>query len=118
MCCVLDETECYIYDATGHDVSLVFNSVYEVTKVFIGGVLRNVDQLPSYQLDQLKQEAYQNIDRFRDGRTFADHPQRSLQCPQNPGFGPGFQRHMDFKGIQVFNIDRFRVLFLSRSKVF
>ncbi|WZZ74696.1 hypothetical protein YC2023_086066 [Brassica napus] len=97
MCCVLDETECYVYDANGHDVSLVFNSVYEVTKVFIGGVLRNVDQLPSYQLDQLKHEAYQNIDCFRDGRTFADHPQRSLQCPQNPGFGPGFQQHMDFQ---------------------
>ncbi|KAJ0248485.1 Calmodulin-binding protein 60 G [Hirschfeldia incana] len=101
MSCVLDETEYYIYDATAHDVSLVFNSVYEVTKVFIGGVLRNVDQLPSYQLDQLKHEAYQNINLFRDSRTFADHPQRSLQCPQNPGFGiacPGFQQHVDFQG--------------------
>lgn len=101
MCCVLDETECYIYDAIAHDVSLVFNSVYEVTKVFICGVLGHVDQLPSYQLDQLKREAYQNVSRFRDGRTFADDPQRSLQCPQNLGFGPGFQQHMDFQGIQI-----------------
>ncbi|KAL0738684.1 hypothetical protein Bca4012_014894 [Brassica carinata] len=101
MCCVLDETECYIYDAIAHDVSLVFNSVYEVTKVSIGGVLRNVDQLPSHLLNQLKREAYQNISSFRDGRTFADHPQRSLHYPQNPGFGgacPGFQQQMDFSG--------------------
>ncbi|CAH8330833.1 unnamed protein product [Eruca vesicaria subsp. sativa] len=99
MNCVLDETECYIYDSFAHDVSLVFNSVYEVTQVFIGGALRSTDQLPNYQLNQLKHEAYQNINRFRDYRTFADHPQRSLQCQENPGFDvayPGFQQHMDF----------------------
>ncbi|CAH2044507.1 unnamed protein product [Thlaspi arvense] len=99
--CVLDETECYVYDSSTHDVSLLFNSVYEVTKVFSGGALRNADQVPSYLLDQYKLEAYQNLNRFRDGRTFVDHPQKSLQCPQNSGFGiacPGLQ-HPNFQGI-------------------
>ncbi|ESQ32204.1 hypothetical protein EUTSA_v10005593mg, partial [Eutrema salsugineum] len=102
MQCVLDETEYYTYDSTAHDVSLRFNSVYEVTKVFSGGAVRDADQIPRYQLDQYKCDAYQNLDRFRDGRTFGDYPQRSLQCPPpNPGFGiacPGLH-HLDIQGI-------------------
>lgn len=106
MNCVLDETECYIYNANALDVSLLFNSVFEVIKVFFnGGAFRNADQLTSYQLDQLKLEAYQNINSFIavNGRNFVDHPQRSLPCPQDPGFGiasPGLQ-HINFQGIQL-----------------
>lgn len=101
MRCVLDETECYIYNANANGVSLLLNSVYEVIKVYFGdGTVRNPDQLPTYQLEQLKLEAYQNLNRFRP---FTDlHPQRSLQCTQDPGFGiacPALQ-HIDFQGIQ------------------
>ncbi|CAH8360257.1 unnamed protein product [Eruca vesicaria subsp. sativa] len=96
--CVLDEAECYIYNATtALGVSLIFNSVYEVIKVcFSDGTFRNPDQLPTYQLYELKREAYQNIIQFR---SFLEHPQRSLQCTQNPGFEiayPGLQ-HNNFQ---------------------
>ncbi|KFK26453.1 hypothetical protein AALP_AA8G250300 [Arabis alpina] len=103
MTCVLDVTECYIYNANALDVSLVFNSVYELIKViFNGGACRNADQLSSYQLEQLKLEAYRNTTSFIavDGRNFGDHPQMSLPCPQDPGFGiacPGLQ-HINFQG--------------------
>lgn len=98
--CVLDEAECYIYDATtAPGVSLIFNSVYEVVKVYISdGTFRNPDQLPAYQLDKLKREAYQNLSQFRP---FVEYPQRSLQCTQSPGFGiacPGLH-HNNFQGI-------------------
>ncbi|KAG7556629.1 CALMODULIN-BINDING PROTEIN60 [Arabidopsis suecica] len=100
MDCVLDETECYIYNANTQGVTLLFNSVYELIKVSFNGVdIQNLDQ-PI--LNQLKFEAYQNLNRFtavNDG-TFMGHPQRSLQCPQDPGFGitcPGSQ-NIDFQG--------------------
>ncbi|CAE6123057.1 unnamed protein product [Arabidopsis arenosa] len=100
MDCVLDETECYIYNANTQGVTLLFNSVYELLKVSFNGVdIQNLDQ-PI--LNQLKFEAYQNLNRFtavNDG-TFMGHPQRSLQCPQDPGFGitcPGSQ-NIDFQG--------------------
>ncbi|CAA7017157.1 unnamed protein product [Microthlaspi erraticum] len=99
MRCVLDETECYIYNANAHGVSLLFNSVYEVIKVYFGdGTVVNPDQLPIYQLEQLKREAYLNLNRFRPFTGL--HPQRSLQCTQDPGFGvacPALQ-HIDFQG--------------------
>lgn len=118
MNCVLDETECYLYNANALDVSLVFNSVYELIKVFFinGGSIRNADQLTNFQLDQLKTEAYQNTKSFIavDGRNFVDHPQRSLPCPQDPGFGiacPGLQ-HINFQGIQLIPVTVYMILLL------
>lgn len=102
MDCVLDETECYIYNANTPGVTLLFNSVYELIKVsFNGDDIQNLDQ-PI--LNQLKFEAYQNLNRITavNDRTFMGHPQRSLQCPQDPGFGitcSGSQ-HIAFQGIQ------------------
>ncbi|KAL1212774.1 Calmodulin-binding protein 60 G [Cardamine amara subsp. amara] len=107
MRCVLAETECYIYNSNAYNgASLLFNSFYEMIKVSlsVGGPYQNVHELTNYQpfVDQLKLEAYQNVSQFRlvDARDFENHPQRSLQCPQNPGFGmscPGTQ-HIDFQG--------------------
>ncbi|KAF8084502.1 hypothetical protein N665_0715s0008 [Sinapis alba] len=92
--CVLDEAECYIYNTTAPGVSLIFNSVYEVIKVcFSDGTSQNPDQLPAYQLDELKREAYQNISQFR---TYVDVPQRSLQCTQTPGL-----QHNNFQGVSI-----------------
>lgn len=84
--CVLDESECYIYDTTALGVSLIFNSVYEVIKVYFSdGTFGSPDQLPAYQLDELKREAYQNLSQFK-----------SLQCTQNPGV-----QHNNFQGIYI-----------------
>ncbi|KAJ4877653.1 Calmodulin-binding protein 60 G [Raphanus sativus] len=98
MQCVLDERERYIYNGTANGESLIFNSVYEVIKVSLSdGTFWNPDELPTYQLDELKKEAYKNLNEFR---TYVEHPQRSLQCTQNPGFGvvcPGLQ-HNNFQG--------------------
>ncbi|CAH8388571.1 unnamed protein product [Eruca vesicaria subsp. sativa] len=98
MKCVLDETERYIYTGTSHDESLIFNSVYEVIKVCLSdGTFRNPDEVPTYKLNELKKEAYTNLNCLR---TFTEHPQRSLQYTQNPGFGiacPGLQ-HNNFQG--------------------
>ncbi|KAG2316583.1 hypothetical protein Bca52824_019705 [Brassica carinata] len=98
MKCVLDETERYIYNATAHEESLIFNSVYEVIKVYLSdGTFRNPDEVPTYQLDELKKEAYENLALIQ---RFTEHPQRSLQCTQNPGFGivcPGLQDN-NFQG--------------------
>ncbi|KAJ4887994.1 Calmodulin-binding protein 60 G [Raphanus sativus] len=92
--CVLDEAECYIYNTTALGVSLIFNSVYEVIKVYFSdGTFQNPDQLPAYQLVELKREAYQNLSQFR---TFVEHPHRSLQCTQNPGL-----QHNNFQGIYI-----------------
>lgn len=108
MRCVLDETECYIYNLNATGVSLLFNSFYEVIKVSltVDSPFRNVNELTNYNqqfLDQLKHEAYKNLSDFTrvDGRDYENHPQRSLKCPQNPGFGmtcPGSQ-HIDFQGM-------------------
>lgn len=105
MDCVLDKTECYTYDVNAHGVSLLFNSVYELIQVsFSGGDFQNVDQLTNCQpiLDQLKLEAYQNLNRMTlvKDRTFAGHPQRSLQYPQDPGFG---SQHIEFQGKIFYN---------------
>lgn len=102
MDCVLDETECYIYNANTPGVTLLFNSVYELIRVsFNGNDIQNLDQ-PI--LDQLKAEAYQNLNRITavNDRTFVGHPQRSLQCPQDPGFVVtcSGSQHIDFQGIQ------------------
>ncbi|CAN7045545.1 unnamed protein product [Brassica rapa subsp. trilocularis] len=84
--CVLDESECYIYDTTALGVSLIFNSVYEVIKVYFSdGTFGSPDQLPAYQLDELKREAYQNLSQFK-----------SLQCTQNPGV-----QHNNFQGVSI-----------------
>ncbi|KAL9280759.1 Calmodulin-binding protein 60 G [Arabidopsis thaliana] len=100
MDCVLDETECYIYNANTPGVTLLFNSVYELIRVsFNGNDIQNLDQ-PI--LDQLKAEAYQNLNRITavNDRTFVGHPQRSLQCPQDPGFVVtcSGSQHIDFQG--------------------
>ncbi|WZZ36827.1 hypothetical protein YC2023_020228 [Brassica napus] len=113
--CVLDEAECYIYDATtAPGVSLIFNSVYEVVKVYISdGTFRNPDQLPAYQLEKLKREAYQNLSQFRP---FVEYPQRSLQCTQSPGFGiacPGLH-HNNFQGISD-SSDSLRSLYFAAT---
>ncbi|CAH8388570.1 unnamed protein product [Eruca vesicaria subsp. sativa] len=96
--CVLDETDCYIYNATTLGVSLILNSVYEVIKVgFSDGTFRNPDEIPTYQLEDLKSKAYENLALLQ---SFTEHPQRSLQCTQTPGFGiacPGLQ-HNNFQG--------------------
>ncbi|KAJ0253147.1 Calmodulin-binding protein 60 G [Hirschfeldia incana] len=100
MQCVLDETERYIYNANA-DGSLIFNSVYDVIKVcFSDGTFRNPDEIPTYQLDRLKSKAYENLallQRFTEHQ----HPQRSLQCTQSPGFGiacPELQQHDNLQG--------------------
>nr|VDD28216.1 unnamed protein product [Brassica oleracea] len=98
MQCVLDETERYIYNANALDGSLIFNSVYEVIKVSLSdGTFRNPDEIPTYQLDKLKKEAYRDLTLLQ---TFVEHPQRSLHCTPNPGFGiacPELQ-HNNFQG--------------------
>ncbi|CAF2036239.1 hypothetical protein BRARA_I00486 [Brassica rapa] len=98
MQCVLDETERYIYNANALDGSLIFNSVYEVIKVSLSdGTFRNPDEVPTYQLDKLKKEAYRDLTLLK---TFVEHPQRSLQCTPNPGYGiacPELQ-HNNFQG--------------------
>lgn len=103
MQCVLDETERYIYNANALDGSLIFNSVYEVIKVSLSdGTFRNPDEVPTYQLDKLKKEAYRDLTLLK---TFVEHPQRSLQCTPNPGYGiacPELQ-HNNFLGIQVYH---------------
>ncbi|KAF8099380.1 hypothetical protein N665_0245s0057 [Sinapis alba] len=111
MQCVLDETERYIYKADAFDESLIFNSVYEVIKVWSSdGTFRNPDDIPTYQLDELKKKAYKSIIIPQENGLlspmdptkiiFTEHPQRSLQCTQNPGFGiacPELQ-HNNFQG--------------------
>lgn len=108
MQCVLDEKERYIYNGTASGESLIFNSVYEVIKVSLSdGTFWNPDELPTYQLDELKKEAYKNLNEFR---TYVEHPQRSLQCTQNPGFGivcPGLQ-HNNFQGIKFYIVHALR----------
>ncbi|KAL0792430.1 hypothetical protein Bca101_063807 [Brassica carinata] len=100
--CVLDEAECYIYNTTALGVSLILNSVYEVIKVYFSdGTFQNPDQLPSYQLDELKREAYQNLSQFR---AFVEHPQRSLQCTQ----------HNNFQGVSI-PLDSLSSLYFTAS---
>ncbi|CAL9231704.1 unnamed protein product [Arabidopsis halleri] len=100
MDCVLDETECYTYDANTPGVTLLFNSVYELIKVSFNG--DDIQDLDQPILNQLKFEAYQNLNRITavNDRTFMGHPQRSLQCPQDPGFGitSSGSQHIDFQG--------------------
>ncbi|CAN8277161.1 unnamed protein product [Cochlearia groenlandica] len=107
MDCVVDEKECYIHNANAHGVSLLLNSVYEVIKISFNGScgpFRHIDdQVDEPILYDLKLEAYQSRENFTkvDGRIFAeDHPHRSLQATQNPGFGvacPELQ-YMDIQG--------------------
>ncbi|CAE6123103.1 unnamed protein product [Arabidopsis arenosa] len=105
MDCILDETECYIYNANTPGITLLFNSVYELIKVSTSGDdFQNVNQLTNHQpiLDQLRAEAYQNLNRITavTDRTFTGHPQRSLQCTEDPGFSitcSGSQ-HIAFQG--------------------
>ena len=114
MQCVLDETERYIYNANALDGSLIFNSVYEVIKVSLSdGTFRNPDEIPTYQLDKLKKEAYRDLTLLQ---TFVEHPQRSLHYTPNPGFGIACPELQHNNSTTTFKV--YRGLSWSRSRSF